>query len=505
MPDVVGDPARDPARDPAPDLDVPPDDDVRFSLVSPARVPVGVALPIVVRALTPEGEVDAARSGWLDISVDGTGSVGADRVLLRRGVGSVTGVLVGGPVELAVDGDDGAGTPVGASDAEAVEVGGELPVGETRWSGIVRLTGETRVPVDGTLVVAAGTVVLAVGGVNLVVDGTLQVEGTDEAPVLFAPSVVDQPWGGVVMSESATIVGAMFVGAGADTSRAFGHSNSQAVLFGDGADVTLRDVVIQDCPGKAMGARGGQWLIERSLVTRTDTGGEFEHVAVTLRDSHYLDFPEIDPAPRDDDNDAIYLLGDPTAIDPPRSRLERVTFIRGADDGIDHNGSTVEVVGCWIEGFDNEGIAASSGGRVGVSDTVITGCAQGLEAGYGGPLVEADHVLVHGCGVGLRFGDNYTREYTGELRVTDSVIQGNLERAVWNWVLTDERPRDGAVQVSTSLLDADEAEGGEGNVVGVARWTDDLMLAPESPGQGIASDGGNPGLLTPRPPGPVRD
>ena len=85
------------------------------------------------------------------------------------------------------------------------------------------------------------------------------------------------------------------------------------------------------------------------------------------------------------------------------------------------------------------------------------------------------------------------------MTVEDSVVFGNADHAVWNWVFTNEAPAAGRVHVSTSVLDTDEAEGGTGNVVGTPELDGQLQLTAGSVGVGIAAGGGNPGLATGRP------
>lgn len=462
----------------------------QFRLRAPAAIPRGMPVPLLVHAVDDSGAIDAAVGGLLEVRV-GDAQI---PLIMRRGVGSVTTEPTALPTSISIAGVE-LGEMSELSGAQ-IAVEGDLE-GDLVWSSTSPILVQDDVRVAGDLRVEPGTWVAVSDDANIEVSGELVITGTEDAPVVFAPS--EAAWGGLIVGSTADISHAVFVGGGADTSREFGHSNSQAVVFGENVEVTIRDSVFQDSPGKAMGARGGNWRIERTLVTRTDTGGEFEHSAVTIVDSHYYDFPELDPAPRDDDNDGIYLLGDPDAADPPDISIRRTTFISGADDGIDHNGSVVTIEESWIAGFDNECIAASSGGRLRVSDTALFGCGQGLEAGYGSPTVEGTHLLVMECGVGLRFGDSYSRQYTGTLSVTESVIAANHERAVWNWRFGAEAPAEGRVSISRSLLDADEAEGGEGNVVGTPELTDGLLLEAESPGAGIAADGLDPGLRTARP------
>lgn len=489
--DVADTPPMDVTHDSVP-LDLGEDTSLsqRFVLRAPARAPSGAPVPLLLHAVDEDGRIDASVDGAVTIAV-GQAEL---TMVMRRGVGSITADGAEGERGIALG--DAVLTGVAEFTEEPRQIIGTQN-GDQIWASgeLIRVEGDTRIM--GNLRVEAGVWVAVADGANIDVVGALDIAGTPEAPVVFAPA--GDAWGGVTLGEGGDVAFAFFIGGGSDVSREFGHSNSQPILFAEGTDVTLRDTVIQDAPGKAMGARGGAWRIERAVVTRTDTGGEFEHVAVTIVDSHYLDFPELDPAPRDDDNDGIYLLGDPDAEDPPNTTIARTTFISGADDGIDHNGSVVTIEESWIEGFDNECIAASSGGRIAVSDTALFGCGQGLEAGYGSPTVVGTHLLVMECGVGVRFGDSYSRRYTGTLTVTDSVIANNNERAVWNWLFGVEAPAEGRVVISRSVLDVDEAEGGDGNVVATPVLADDLRLTPESPGTGIAEDGGEPGLRTGRP------
>ena len=478
-------------------IDVDSDADVprppSFAVRAPATAVEGVPVPVVVYALDELGEIDASLNGLLTLETSGGLEFATAEVLLRRGVGSITTDWTGG-------GGIGFGGSVPAqivaSTSDPLVVEGQL-AGDQTWAAdrVVRVASD--LVIDGDLRIEPGVWVLVAEGVNIDISGTTTIRGERSRPIVFAPS--EAAWGGITFGSDADVSEALFIGGGSDASREFGHSDSQPVLFGEGVDVVIADSVIQDAVGKAMGARAGSWSITRTLVTRTDTGGEFEFASVTVDQSHYFDFPEIDPAPRDDDNDAIYLLGDPDDDTPPPITIRGSTFLSGADDGIDHNGSSVTIEGSWIEGFDNECVAASSGGSVSLRDTALVGCGQGLEAGYGSPTVTAEHLLIMQNDVGVRFGDSYEREYTGTLEIRASVLIENTERAVWNWLFGAEAPAEDRVSVSNSVLDVDEAEGGEGNVVGEPVFTDLLLLAPGSPGTGIATDGSDPGLVTGRP------
>jgi hypothetical protein len=473
-----------------------PEDAPGFSIFVPATFPEieGVRVPFVVRAITPDGGVDASMSVPVAISVE-AGLEGAPDVLdLRRGVGSVTAGLYGdGRLRVGnVTANVRAHTPA------VEEVSGDIAE-TTAWTSgrLYRVRDDVRIPNGVTLTVEAGTWVVLDEDVNVFVDGTLDVRGTADEPVVFTSA--GDAWGGLIASSGARIdvVRGMFVGGGGDDTRHWGHSNSQPVIRGSDATVTFVDSVIQDCEGKAMGAVEGSFTIARSLITRTDTGGEFERASVEITDSHYLNIREGNPSATPDDNDGVYFYHPET-----RATVLRSTFIGGTDDGIDHNGAQLEVRQSWVEGFDNECVATSNQGRVVIADTVLRGCAQCLEAGYEEPEVVGSHLVITGCDVGLRFGDNYAgRTHTGTLSVTDSIIFGNAEHAILNLDPTTEAPVEGAITVSTSLLDAnmDAVGDGSGNIEGTPTFTDYLLLAAESPGRGACSHGYDVGLITAQP------
>ncbi len=496
VPDAVTDPldAHESADVPEVDVDAS-SQGAAFRVSVPSFAPRGATVPIVVHALDQAGTIDPAVDGFLTLETDPPGALDATRLRLRHGVGALSTTWGGEAFTVRVEGLN-ASVAVATFDAAPTVVSGALD-GDTTWgpNAHIVVDGELTIPEGTRLAIEEGTWVVSSSGVNLLVEGRIDVAGTPDAPVVFS----GQSWGGIVMGQAGgSFEHVRLLGGGADERRQFGHSNSQAMLFADEGTVALRDAVLMDAPGKAMGARRGAWTIERTLVTRTDTGGEFEYAALTVDDSWFFDFPELDAEPRDDDNDGIYLLGDPNDEDPPPILIRGTTFIGGADDGIDHNGSTVRVERSWIQGFDNECIAASSGGSMEVFDTVLVGCAQGLEAGYGAPTVVGEHLLIAGCDVGLRFGDNYTREYTGTLTVRESVVFGHAEHAVWNWVFTTEAPAPGRVTVERSLIDRDEVDIEQGNVIAAPVLDGDLRLDDTSPGAGIGDSGENPGLLTPR-------
>jgi hypothetical protein len=458
----------------------------------PRAAPEGARVPLWVQ-VQEDGGLARGVSGWLDAPV---GGAEGPRVLVRRGAGSTTWSAPAGSLELA-------GRPVGR-ELPRRRLEGSLSGSGLVWGPdeVIELPIGAQVPRGSSLTVHEGVWVLLGERANLDVSGSISVEGSQAAPVVFEALELGKPWGGVKHDGDGRWRWAFVLEAGADASRAFGHSRSQPALYaGPGARLDLERVAVQDCVGKGVSGREAQITMRGCMTARTDTGGEHEYVALTLEESHFMDFPTLDAPPADDDNDAIYLRG--TLMldgEPAMSRIADTTFIGGQDDGVDHNSATVELERVWIEGFAHEGVAASDGGAIWVRDSVVKGCEQGVEAGYGAPALVVERSLLWGNGVGARFGDSYQRTYEGSLTVLDTVFFENTDRCLWDFLLSTQAPGpEGAVSVSGSLCEDDTLPAGAGNARGSAVLDEGLRLAPDSPGRGIGTDGADPGLQTPTP------
>ena len=334
-------------------------------------------------------------------------------------------------------------------------------------------TAEQDVVVDGTISLSAsetleigpGTRVLLGANASLELAGTLRVLGTADDPVIFTRSS-EQPWGGIRLAPGAqaSIAFAWFVAGGGDARYAFGHSDSQPVLFVDEASLDMRGGGLIDNHGKAFGSRLARLTLERMLISRCDTGGQFDSSQLTFRHLHVLEIPDNDGSRTDDDNDGFYFYDPPATEDAGAfAVVEDSVFVRGMDDGIDQNGAKLSVHRVWIEGFAHEGVACSSTRDVLVADSVVRGCGQGIEAGYGAPRVRVERTLVTGNGVGIRFGDEYSEPTTGSLQVDYSIVSGNAEN-FRNFVTTLNGPLPDAVHASCSVFDHAEFVNVAGNV-----------------------------------------
>lgn len=310
---------------------------------------------------------------------------------------------------------------------------------DTTWPADtwVRIPDDLTVEDGVTLTVAPGGFIALGDGVSLRIDGSLRVEGTATRPVIFAPLDPDEPWGGLEFWNSTSeghLSHAIITGSGANddwfddvSGTGSSHRDEQPALFLDeDATVTLVDSAIIDSHGQAGHGEDAFFTLERTLVQRAVTVGQYNGGVVTVRDSALIEFPALDAPFADDDNDGLYLTGGAHV-------LEDSLIGWALDDGVDAgsgSGGAVTVRGCWFEACYHEGMAWSESRDARVSDTVAINCGQGLECGFDDPEVVATNCLLTANLVGARFGDNYDWDYEGSLEVTDSLLLFN-ERDIW--------------------------------------------------------------------------
>lgn len=123
--------------------------------------------------------------------------------------------------------------------------------GETTWRGEVSLSGPVEVPPGAVLTVAPGTTVRPLRPeAKLLVQGTLRVEGTDGAPVIFSSPA---GWEGIEFRESAgsRVAGARFFGARTAVSAASSTFVLQGCVFRE-CEIALKlvrlsDPTVEDC------------------------------------------------------------------------------------------------------------------------------------------------------------------------------------------------------------------------------------------------------------------
>ena len=184
-----------------------------------------------------------------------------------------------------------------------VEYSGQIN-GETIFeSGIEhRITGDATVPNGSHLHIAAGARLMFAEDVNLTVNGRITSNGTPSDPVHIA-SVSDAAWGGIrIRNGNADFRFTFFTNGGGDATRAFGHSNSQPVLFADAATLNCDNCFVLYNEGKGIGStNNSQVNLHQSIISNSDTGGEFVRSVVQVTETYVKDIPNDDQQFVDDD------------------------------------------------------------------------------------------------------------------------------------------------------------------------------------------------------------
>ena len=311
---------------------------------------------------------------------------------------------------------------------------------DTTWpSGArVRINGDLTIASGATLTVRSGSVVLIGDGVDLNIDGSLEVHGDEDDPVIFT-AAPGSTWGGCFVQGDVFADHLFVVGGGEDDdwfsdSGFSAHRKEQATFLFDSNSVGFFvDCYWIDNPGQPLHGKDASITLDRCVIQRSPTTGQFNGGAVTVRDSHLIEFPLDSPEFADDDNDGIYFTtGD--------HRLINSVIGWAKDDGVDAgsgSSGTVRIERCWFESCFHEGMALSGGGReVKIEDSVAINCGQGIECGYSegdnSPLVDVERSICIGNLVGWRFGDNYDWDYNGFLSVTESIALFN-SKDVWGY------------------------------------------------------------------------
>lgn len=464
-----------------------------MEIISPERATSDDYLPVVIRALDGEGETDTNVNMETLISVGN----GVEPVTLKKGMGSASFALKdtpGGALSLETTSGSRVVSLVDSFTVE--EYSGQLEPGLHTWdrSKDRYVPRELVVPTGTTLVIEGGTRILLGSGADVVVHGRIEAKGTLERPVVYMSSHWKDPWGGIEIVEGqADFTHCFFLNGGGNQKKVFGHSNSQPVVMARRADLHLTACYFLDNPGKALGARESRVTVDRCLITRCDTGGEFVSSVVLVSNTHVIDIPNGDGVFVDDDNDGFYFNSVHPQAETPS--LVRDSFvITGKDDAIDHNGAILEIRNCWLEGFSHEGVAASNENWVRIYNTVIRGCEQGIEAGYGRPRVLVDHCVVVENGVGLRFGDSYDWGSEGLMIVSNSIIFNNTDN-ILNHDLKTGNAVQGAIVVNHSLVADSELDSSATVWNAVPLFDENYRLLPSSPGIGLAVDGTDIGLV----------
>ena len=332
---------------------------------------------------------------------------------------------------------------------------------DTVWSENSRIMIVNDIEIDSgvSLTVEPGCIIFLEPTVNIIVNGDLEINGSLEKPVVFAPKNKTAPWGGFIFSNSvstANINGAIFTGSGAikNWMSAHGyrsHRQEQALFLLDSiSKVTLSNVFIIDNSGQAFHGQNAGLNAFNCLIQKCTTVGQFNSSTCSFYNSAMIDFPYYDDTYSDADNDGIYMTEGVL-------QLNNSLIGWAKDDGIDAGSGgygKVDLINCWIESCFHEGGAFSShpGTKtINIIDSVFMNNGQGIEAGYGSPFVYVNFCLLINNEIGLRFGDNYPWSQNGLLNVSNSVSIFNYKDC-WNMCHDIWSPRLNSTHITGNIF-----------------------------------------------------
>jgi len=466
--------------------------DRAVELIAPRRVRKGETMPLVARGL------DWQRA--TDVTWDAAVTLANATDLSMTALDFEHGVATLNPTVVASS-DFQLTTPLGSravqvlpDDFPVEDISGSL-TGNITWSADreYRLTGEVVIPGGSQLTIEPGTRVLMGDRANLRVDGQLRALGTASDPILFNALDPAKPWGGLEFRGDASnlLRYTFFTRGGGDTSRTFGHSNSQPVLYASSGNLTCENCYLVYNVGKGFGTKTSRIQIADSVLSHVDTGAQFDNSVVLVDRTWLMNIADERQTFVDDDNDGFYFAGAHPSGEASEFRNSHIVHTK--DDGIDHNGAILKVLGSWIDGTFHEGIATSNKNTVLIDDTVVQGANQGIEAGYGGPLVTATRSVVvrnqtkvdpkTPITAGLRFGDGYDGSngaYTGKITASYLVLADNGDN-VRNYDGSIPGPKPDALVITNSLANDPDATD-PSNLSGVPVFSRDMHLLRGSAG-----------------------
>jgi hypothetical protein len=404
--------------------------------------------------------------------------------------------------------------------------------GDVVWTNNSRIhvTSHLFITNGATLTVGAGAVVKLNSLVTITNYGRIVINGTDTQPVVFTstnhivPDYNVGAWGGFVMRTNGAEMSANYLivnGAGGATSWNFSpgssHKSHQPVFhLHFGAKLSMTNSAVINTHGQLGNGYRATMNLERCLVQRAITCGEWDTCTNVVSRSALIEFPEengaVNPTIVDYDYDGFYMIkGTNCFKDSLLGFCKDDALDAGSDSNSDSLGS-VRVEHCWIESALHESMAWSGHNRkTFVYDTVSMNSGQGIENGWtdGGssfsgtqtsPDIYAERLLATGNSVGARVGDNYNWAYRGFMRITNSLILNNYRDVflrTWNgvgvsWDTNSWEDRLGQIVLENTALTATDERFPAGDVWNpssdAARLAFWMATPPNAPvGVGIAT------------------
>lgn len=471
---------------------------IKAEVIVTERIKSGEHVTIVVHILNENNTINTNLTDDFVISSD-FASLNNNIVSIKKGKGSLTtNITTENSFQLFIENLIGYTTIILNNNIPEIVINGEISQNECWTSDYDYYITDDLTITEGTEVrIERGTKIFLSENVNVFVDGKIIIEGTINKPVLFSSVQWELSWGGIEinnLNDTSKIQYCFFTNGGGNPDFLFGHSNSQPVIKVNNSYLEAKSCFFIDNKGKALGSTLSNISLDNCLISRCDMGGEFHNSITSISNTYVLEIPNDDGVFIDDDNDCFYFYGAfPNSNEP--SIIENSVLISGKDDSIDHNGTNLKISNCWIENFFHEGIACSNQNFVEIINTLVKGCEQGIEAGYGSPQVHVDHCVSVENEVGLRFGDSYTTGCSGQMSVINTIVYGNNDN-IKNFDLAIQDSVTNGIIISYSMTNDEDYNNYPHCISGIPIFDNDFGLMPGSPGIGMASDGSNMGLLS---------
>ena len=373
---------------------------------------------------------------------------------------------------------------------------GIISQGQTVWEANSNKFINDDLIINGNLTIREGANISLNEHTNIFVNGSLNILGDDKNTVIFKSKDWNKPWGGIEFYNSlSSINNCFFINGGADPTKGWAHTNTQPILFAkENSNINIKNSYILYSSGKALGSLNSEMQIDSTIISFVFMGGEFLSTYLNFNHSYVLNIPNDNGIFVDADNDGFHIDHRHPSINKP-SKIRNSFFITGKDDAIDHAGSRIDIENCWIEGWLNEGVAASTSDTVYIRNTISKNNQNGFEAGYGSPIVIIDHCLVIENSNGFRLGDNYSTPNNGKMIITNSIAYNNTDN-IKNYTNHLQGPLPNGIEISFSITNDEEYNQIETNIVGEPVFNDStLKIHFNSIGSGMGTGGKSMGII----------
>ena len=363
-------------------------------------------------------------------------------------------------------------------------VRGEL-TGDLTWTpggGPYRLSGDVTVAPASTLRIEAGTAILGDAGSRLVVGGRLLLEGTADDPILARSFACESAWFGIWIRDTGTGDAApehelSFV----DFDGGDAHPSHDGFVQVERGRVMVRSCTFRAIQANAVDATDAILDVRDTRFESVFEGVHSTNSTVLVTDCTFRDLVG--------DRDALDFDGD----GPERSRVERCTFVRGIDDGIDIGNASLDVIDCVFRDFADKAVSIEGMGAHGgpsLRGNLIHDCSVGVAVKDGARIDDAHHNTVTRCRRGIEVLAKDTTQGAGA-SMHSSIVWGNVVDVTVDASST--------MSFRFSNVGSDRPWPGKGNMAVSPRFvapdSADFRLAPDSPLIGGGQDGTDMGAI----------